>query len=170
MTFRSFTAAPILAPLAIALLPLGTAYVGSHFAISRDIRASDGPKACPPLVARICRSQLSFPLLDIGAMSLWDSDFVARAIGVTAAALFLWLVFRPKYDVMIRIRRGECRLTQGKLTAAHLKVVAEICAEHGIQEGWIGTIRRDRRSTLRFSKNVPEECRQQLRNLWPVHA
>jgi hypothetical protein len=78
--------------------------------------------------------------------------------------------FRPNYNVLIRIRRGECRLDKGKLTAAHLKVVAEICSQHGVQEGWIGTQRRGRRAALRFSKTIPEDCRQQLRNLWPVHA
>src|SRR5438128_369465 len=95
-----------------------------------------------------------------------DSDFVARLVEVAATGLLLWVIFRPKYDAMIRIHRGESQLTKGKLTASHLKVVAEICSEHGVQYGWIGTQRRGRRAALRFSKTIPEDCRQQLRNLW----
>src|SRR5690242_13876294 len=104
-------------------------------------------------------------------MSWLDSDLIARLLGLGAIGFILWIVFRPRYEVMIRIQEGECRVTQGKLTASHLQVIAETCAAHDVREGWIGTQRRrgQQQRVLRFSASIPDACRQQLRNLWPVH-
>jgi len=106
------------------------------------------------------------------AMSWFDSDFIVRLLGLAAIGLFLWIVLRPRYEAMIRIEEGECRVTQGKLTASHLQIIAETCAAHGVRDGWIGTQRRrgQQLRVLRFSVSIPDACRQQLRNLWPVHA
>src|SRR5687768_4129050 len=104
-------------------------------------------------------------------MDWLDSEFVSRGIAILVAIGLVWLIFRPRYDLVIKIREGKPVVTKGKITGAHLQIVEETCARHGIQTGWIGAVRAGkRRQALRFSGNIPPECRQQLRNLWPVHA
>ncbi len=85
-------------------------------------------------------------------------------LAVTIAVLRL--VFSPPVEFMIRILRESPRVTKGKVTRDFLQQLAAICRERGIERGWVGGARRGRRLALRFSRNIPRDCRQQIRNLW----
>jgi hypothetical protein len=77
-----------------------------------------------------------------------------------------WFALRPRYVFVIAIVKGEPRLTQGKVTRAMLQQVGEICAEYGVERGWVGGILRGRKVSLTFSSRIQPRCRQRLRNLW----
>ena len=77
-----------------------------------------------------------------------------------------WSLFQPRYRFVIRIEGGRPRIRKGKVTAAFLDHVADVCREHGIARGWIGGLPQDRRIALRFSRHFPPGSQQRLRNEW----
>src|SRR4051794_24165884 len=81
-----------------------------------------------------------------------------------------WLILKPRYQFVIRVARGEPRVTRGRVTASFVQDVAEVCREFGIASGWVGGVARGKRVSLVFSWGMPPACRQRLRNLWVTHA
>jgi hypothetical protein len=82
----------------------------------------------------------------------------------------VWWVIQPRYAFMIRIEDGVPRLETGKVTAAFLQEVGQVCPEQGVSEGWIGGVQRGQRTSLAFSRNIPLPCQQRLRNLWVLQG
>lgn len=81
-----------------------------------------------------------------------------------------WWFFQPRYEFVVRIEDGLPRLSQGKVTAAFLQQIREVCAEYGVVSGWVGGILKGRRRCLSFSRGFPSSGQQQLRNLWALKA
>ncbi len=83
-----------------------------------------------------------------------------------AAAAYLW----HRHAFIVRIKHGAPRMVKGKVTAAFLDEVMDICRESGIRRGWVGGLWRGKRIVLVFSWHFPARVRQRLRNLWLLHA
>jgi hypothetical protein len=84
------------------------------------------------------------------------------------AALVFWLVSRPQAVFVVSIRGGQPEATHGKVTAAFLTAVAELCGEHQVTSGEVRGLARGRRISLWFSDGVPAGFQQQLRNWWAL--
>lgn len=94
-------------------------------------------------------------------MNIWGTIMVLSLLGG-----FAWIALTPALTFKIRIADGMLRVTKGKMTRDQLVQFGEIIREANIRRGWIGGVKRDRRLTLVFSRSIPADCRQQLRNLW----
>ena len=93
-------------------------------------------------------------------------ELVIKAVVIALVVTGFWFAFKPRYDFAIRIQQGVPMVTHGKVTAAFLLEVAEVCRQLGVQRGWVGGVRRGRKIMLSFSRRMPEAARQRLRNLW----
>jgi hypothetical protein len=94
---------------------------------------------------------------------------------VVLVALFVlaawWWGPAASAQFVVRIDDGAARLVRGKVAAAMLRQVEEICREHGVRRGEVyGRLWGRRRVRLAFSRGIPPACRQRLRNVWPIHG
>lgn len=85
---------------------------------------------------------------------------------LVVVAGFAWILFSPRFEFRVRISRGSLKLSTGKVARDSLSQLQEICNEWHIERGWIGGIRRGKHVRLAFSRSVPPDCRQQIRNMW----
>ena len=94
------------------------------------------------------------------------------AVFMLAAALLVgWGLYSaclPRPVFVVRISDGVPRAARGTVTRAFLRDIAETCARHGVRRGEIRGIAAGRRINLAFSGDMPEPCRQQIRNLWSL--
>lgn len=102
--------------------------------------------------------------------SSWIMLETAFQIVILAAALavilgILHAAFGQRYHFIVKIDRGELRVTKGKVQADFLDI-REVCREHGVTSGWIGGVKQGKAIALRFSRNIPPGCQQRLRNIW----
>ena len=84
---------------------------------------------------------------------------------IVATAALIWYELR----FLVQVAQPLPRVLKGKVTAAFLAEVAEVCREAGIRRGWLGGIRKGKRTVLVFSWHFPRGIRQRLRNLWAIH-
>ena len=80
----------------------------------------------------------------------------------------LWSVSRPRDAFVVRIASGVPRVARGTVTKAFVAEVGEVCRRHGVRNGAVRGVVKDRRITLAFSAGISAPCRQQLRNLWSI--
>src|SRR5262249_24073045 len=100
----------------------------------------------------------------------WLMDLAYKLIVVALAGAAIWWALQQRYVFVVRIDGGKPRVSRGKVTAAFLQDVAQVCAEGGIAGGWIGGVPPGRTITLTFSGNIPAPFQQRLRNLWSLHG
>jgi Protein of unknown function (DUF3634) len=93
-------------------------------------------------------------------------------IGLLLFALILaWQVPARGRVFVIRVRNGVPVVTRGKITQGFLAEVADVVRRNGIRRGSIfGLSRRGGSINLGFSRTIPANCRQSLRNVWSMHA
>ena len=84
---------------------------------------------------------------------------------IVATAALIWYELR----FLVQVAQPLPRVLKGKVTAAFLAEVAEVCREAGIRRGLLGGIRKGKRTVLVFSWHFPRGIRQRLRNLWAIH-
>src|SRR5262249_4336862 len=96
-------------------------------------------------------------------------DWIVAGVALIAAAAWWWGPAAHAHFV-VRIDSGAARLVRGKVTAALLRQVEEICQEHGVRGGEVYGRLWGRRVRLSFSRGIPPACRQRLRNVWPIHG
>jgi hypothetical protein len=96
-------------------------------------------------------------------------DFITKVVIVSAALGVAWIAVQPRYVFMVRVVKGRPQLAKGKVTPQFLQLVGETCEAFGIASGWVGGSRRGRQIALHFSRGIPPQCRQRLRNLWAIH-
>ena len=95
-----------------------------------------------------------------------DFEIWAPIAGMIVATLALvWYELR----FLVVVAAPLPRVIKGKVTAAFLAEMAEVCREAGIRRGWVGAIRKGKRTLLVFSWHFPRGIRQRLRNLWAIH-
>jgi len=97
--------------------------------------------------------------------SLTTNLLLLATVG-SVLAVALWYAERLRYAFLLSIHSGKVFVRQGKVTAAFLDQVRQLCSEHGISRGWIGGVRERRRIRLVFSRSLPPDCQQRVRNLW----
>ena len=85
---------------------------------------------------------------------------------IAVVAWGAWAALRTRADFEIRIEQGRPRQRSGKVTREFLDTVADVCCDAGLQRGWIRGVRQNRRTALRFSRHIPSDVQQRLRNAW----
>jgi hypothetical protein len=78
----------------------------------------------------------------------------------------VWWATQPRSTFIVRLVEGKPHMTRGKVTAAFLAEVRDVCRRHAISSGTIRGVVRHGRIGLAFSGGFPRECQQQLRNVW----
>jgi hypothetical protein len=102
-----------------------------------------------------------------------DGTFADLAILLITAgllALAMRAIYLARFAFIVRIANGELRLKKGKITQAFRHEIRELCAEHGVRNGWVRGAWQGRRITLVFSNSIPPPCQQRLRNTWALRA
>jgi hypothetical protein len=95
-------------------------------------------------------------------------ELLPKLVLVAFLAWVVWAVSRPRNAFVVRIADGVPRAVHGRVTAAFLERVREVCGEFGWRGGTVRGVVRGRRISLEFSGHIPEQGRQQLRNWWAV--
>jgi hypothetical protein len=86
------------------------------------------------------------------------------AVGVIVAAV--WIALQPRCAFVVQISQGLPKAVRGKVTAAFLEQVREVCERNGVRQGMVRGLIRGRRIALGFSSSIPPAGQQQLRNWW----
>jgi hypothetical protein len=79
-----------------------------------------------------------------------------------------WWILHPRPVFVVLIRNGTARVSRGKVPRAFLAEVSDECRRSGLSNGVVKGVRRGPRLSLAFSRSIPEECRQRLRNVWQL--
>jgi Protein of unknown function (DUF3634) len=99
-----------------------------------------------------------------------DEAIVVHAVFLMSLGLLvvwgLWSAIRPNAIFVVRIDDGVPRVVRGQVTRAFAQEVGEVCRRHEIRRGEVRGRAEGHRIVLDFSRNIPNSCRQQLRNLW----
>jgi len=85
---------------------------------------------------------------------------------VLLAGWGLWSACRTGASFVIRITDGVARADRGQVTRSFVREVGEVCRRHGVRHAEVRGRAEGRRIVLAFSRDMPETCRQQLRNIW----
>jgi hypothetical protein len=91
--------------------------------------------------------------------------FVVAGLAVLIA--LAWVALRPRYAFIISIEDGVARVSQGRVAAGVLQDMSEICSR--CRGGFIRGIRVQDRVRLLFSREIPQDCRQRIQNIWALH-
>jgi hypothetical protein len=92
------------------------------------------------------------------------------AVVVVLAVLYAARVSGKARVWVIRIRAGVPFLVKGKISRTAVAELAEVLQRHGVRRGAIYGLNRRGAVTLGFSRGIPANCRQALRNVWSMHA
>jgi hypothetical protein len=95
---------------------------------------------------------------------------VIAALIVLLAVLYAARVSGKARAWVIRIKAGVPFLVKGKIPQAAVAELAEVLQRHGVRRGAIYGLNRRGTVTLGFSRTIPANCRQALRNVWSMHA
>jgi hypothetical protein len=91
---------------------------------------------------------------------------VVVVLAACAAAWGLWRAGRPRAVFRVRVAAGRPEATEGTVTPAFLTRVREVAAANGVSRGVVSGFAHGEFIRLRFSAEIPEPARQQLRNWW----
>jgi len=95
---------------------------------------------------------------------------LSKLLVIAVVVGILWLLLRPQYRFVIEVRRGQARLRRGRAAAAFLREIEDVFRDQGLDSGSVMALPRGRELVLRFSRQVPESCRQRIRNLHRLHG
>jgi hypothetical protein len=101
------------------------------------------------------------------------TEFLTNLAAIAVGGLVLWGLWhtaRPRPLFEIELLDGTLQVKVGKVTPAFLQTIEEITEKNQLSEATIGGYASGTRIRLKFSSNVPDECRQQLRNWWAEHG
>jgi hypothetical protein len=95
---------------------------------------------------------------------------VIVAVIVALAVLYAARVSGKGRVWVIRIKAGVPFLVKGKIAQTVVAELAEVLQRHGVRRGAIYGLKRRGTVTLGFSRTIPANSRQALRNVWSMHA
>jgi len=95
----------------------------------------------------------------------WITEILVIGAGC-AVAWALWKVSRPRASFSIRVINGKPHVDYGTVTPAFLERLREVAAANDISRGVVSGYAHDAFIRLKFSSEIPEAARQQLRNWW----
>lgn len=95
-------------------------------------------------------------------------EFAYRlALGFVVIVVLVYAM-RPRRVFSVRIENGVTR-TQGGVPREFLREIQSACTEAGVARGKVEGLRWGKHVVLSFSRSIPSDCRQRIRNLWQVH-
>jgi hypothetical protein len=97
---------------------------------------------------------------------MFSLEWWTQLLGVGVIVAAVWIALQPRCAFVIQVARGIPKAVRGKVTAAFLEQVREVCQQHDVQYGTVRGLIRGRRISLGFSRNIPPGGQQQLRNWW----
>jgi hypothetical protein len=100
--------------------------------------------------------------------SEYMTDWAIRLLVVGLAASLLWALIQQRYIFKIHIKSGRPRIAKGKVTAAFLARITDVCQEFDVRRGWIGGVAHGKRIVLHFSRSFSPTPRKRLRNEWHI--
>ncbi|MGI9456493.1 MAG: DUF3634 family protein [Aeoliella sp.] len=91
-------------------------------------------------------------------------------ITIIIGGLLVWGLWRSvaRPTFVISIKRGAAIVASGTVTRAFVLRVDELIRDYGIGHGRVAGYANGKIMRLRFSRQIPSSCRQQLRNWWLV--
>jgi hypothetical protein len=92
------------------------------------------------------------------------------AIVVGVAVLALGAAQARGRVFTIRVRNGFPVVARGKVSQAFVAELAGTPREKGIRSGSIFGVRKRGSLSLEFSRSIPRDARQSLRNVWAMHG
>jgi hypothetical protein len=95
-------------------------------------------------------------------------EWTVRLLALGFAALLTYELLQQRYTFKVRISAGKARVVRGKVTAAFVERITEVCQEFDVTRGWVGGVAHGKRITLHFSRSFAQAPRQRLRNEWLV--
>ena len=98
-----------------------------------------------------------------------SAESITEAVVVLAgcaAAWGLWRAGRPRAVFVVRLEDGKAGAAEGTVTPAFLARVREVAATNGVSHGVVSGFAHGEFIRLRFSAEIPQPARQQLRNWW----
>ena len=96
-------------------------------------------------------------------------EYLPFVIGLALVVLAWQLPARNRVFV-IHVRNGVPSTARGKVGQSFLADVADIVERQRIRRGSIFGLTRHGKINLGFSRTIPVNCRQSLRNIWSMHA
>lgn len=93
-------------------------------------------------------------------------EWWAQLLGLGVIMAAVWVALQPRCAFVIQIAQGIPKAVRGKVTAAFLEQVREVCQQNGVKQGTVRGLIRGRRIALGFSRNIPPGGQQRLRNWW----
>ena len=88
---------------------------------------------------------------------------------IVVIAVLLWLLL-PKPAFVIEIREGEIKVKKGKVPAGFVEDLEKITLSERLPDSKIRGVTRHGAVSLKFSRRVPQQHHQRLRNIWSFHA
>lgn len=93
------------------------------------------------------------------------------AIAVGGSVIWgLWRAAKPRPLFEIELLDGTLQVKVGRATPAFLQTIEEIAEANDLSQATVIGYLSGTRVRLAFSADMPEECRQQLRNWWAEHG
>ncbi len=93
---------------------------------------------------------------------MWWLLIVIALAGLWLLAMQFGLVAPPNPRILIKVHNSHLHITRGKLRAQSREFVTEILQQANITSGFIAITASKRAS---FSRNIPRDIRQRLRNV-----
>jgi hypothetical protein len=115
----------------------------------------------PPKPVTIKNAFLALAMADMlpeglpGEPTSWWVEASIKVAVVLLAAAVVWHLVRTRYAFVVRIRGGVPRLVKGKVTAAFLQALGQVCTESAIRDGWVRGVCRGQEIGLVFSRHIP---------------
>ena len=98
-------------------------------------------------------------------------EYAVIAVVIVALGVFCAAQVTAKSRVwVVRIKGGVPSLVKGRIAQTVVADLAEVLERHSVRRGAIYGVKRGRTVTLGFSRTIPANCRQALRNVWSMHA
>lgn len=98
----------------------------------------------------------------------WPVEFLVKLAIIGFFIWAAWTLSQPRCLFTVRIVGGEPTASTGVVTQAFLGHVRELCREYSVERGSIRGLVRGPRISLSFSREIPTEARQALRNWWAI--
>jgi hypothetical protein len=98
-------------------------------------------------------------------------EYVAIAFVAVAVAVGAYLAAQSKQCAfVVRIRDGFPSVSRGKVSQAFVVELAGVSKERGIRNGSVYGVRMGKLIRLEFSRSIPNDAHQALRNVWAMHG
>ena len=90
-------------------------------------------------------------------------EYIALVVAIIVVAWVLYLS-RPAVVFVIKYKDGT-KQVRGDIRPAVLTAIDDICRQNGVVSGTITAVPVGKLYRLKFSKDIPQGCQQQIRNM-----